>query len=497
MLLAKPSFQIDSPVRRLILESPIKLRHVWIPLSVLVYVLFRSQHIAELSASEAGIGLGITFLSVVPLFVWASRARREVPAFQCFCMVHFPYFAYPILCCKPEYMQYPEEDRLTAGLCVIVYLSLAIFVYHIGAKNWWNSSPSTLIASREIPERKARTIFTLLLLMWLVFLIARCFGFLRAVSIMNIITSASVGGGTVALWYLARQIGEGKLTTGHTLLIGVIMFLGLGISFATASLIGGLITCVVGVVAYTLGRRKIPWVVIVCTLLLVSFLNLGKGDVRRAFWRGGVSPYLSISLILDIYEYWVPASFRLLTEHERRDKEERSLLDRANLIQMQALVVSLTPKQVPYMYGETYSHIATCLVPRIFWPTKPHGHISTEVMGLRYGITNPGNARKTTIAIGAVSEAWANFGWLGILGLGTFYGSTMRFVAKACIKARPYSVHAILGVVWVSQSFQIEQALSSWIASLLQAVVAVIMLLYPFSTQILDRSKTRADYTSW
>ena len=136
-------------------------------------------------------------------------------------------------------------------------------------------------------------------------------------------------------------------------------------------------------------------------------------------------------------------------EHE--DRHAQSLLKRANLIHMQTLVVDQTPKRLPFLWGETYMHVPICMVPRVLWPDKPHGHISTELLGLRYGVTNRHQARTTTIGFGLLAEAWANFGWGGVIGLALLIGSGMRVISRACANAHPSSLHMLLSVVWIAE----------------------------------------------
>jgi hypothetical protein len=242
----------------------------------------------------------------------------------------------------------------------------------------------------------------------------------------------------------------------------------------------GLIVIIVAVVALSLTRERIPWPVILCGLAIVSFLQLGKAEMRRIHWRRG-APAMTVERIFDVYATWLPASWSRLFSGDSHAEEKQTLFDRANLVHMQALVMQQTPNRLPFLWGKTYLDIPICLVPRPLWPNKPHGHISTETLGMYYGITNRSQMRTTTIGLGLISEAWANFGWAGVIGLAALIGVTMRYVANGCVDASPGSVHRLLSIVWLSQSFQIEQALSSWTSSLLQALVAMAIVIYPFT----------------
>jgi hypothetical protein len=472
-------------VARRVFESPVKLAHIWIPMAFVLFTIYRNQALALLSLPEAAVGLGISAISFLPLFIWASKAEREVPAFQCFCAVHFPFYGYPIVHCKPEYMQHPEPDRLLAGIVVLVFLSVACLTYYWGILRLSKRGPTKALAYRELNESTAKWLFTLLLIGWVVFVVLRQFGFLYSLgTLSNTVNSFACGGGTVAVWILGRQIGEGKLSFGHTAFVLAVVVTGLVVSFAGASLIYGFIMLIVGVVGYSLACRKVPWLTALVCIFVMSFLNLGKGEIRRLYWVHGFGSQLSVSKIIDIYATWIPISWNIIcTGHDPHGRNAQQLLDRANLIHVQTLVVQRTPSQMPFLWGETYKYIPINLVPRFLWPTKPHSHMATTIMGLHYNIADRGSMRTTTIAFGTLPEAWVNFGWVGVLGFAIVVGFTMQSVARACIGASPYSLHSLLSVVWVAWSFQIELPVSAWFSSFAQAVFVILVLCALFTRE--------------
>ncbi|HEX3655054.1 MAG TPA: hypothetical protein VHV55_04575 [Pirellulales bacterium] len=466
-------------------KSPLKVAHIWIPLAFLMFTIYRNQALTQLSLAEAAVGLGISAISFLPLFVWASKLEREVPAFQCFCAVHFPFYAYPIVHCKPEYMAHPEPARLMAGVGVLVFLAVAELVYYWGITRLKTRGPTKGLAYRELPEKTAKSLFTLLLTGWALFLVTRHFGYLKVLgSFSNTVTSLACGGGIVSLWILSKQIAEGKLSTGHTFYVMAVIAIAMCVTFATGTLIFGFIMLIVGVVGYSLACRKVPWVTILVSLFIMSFLNLGKGEIRRIYWTGGFTPELSVSKIIDIYERWIPISWNALwSGRDPRGQKVQQLLDRANLMHVQALVMQNTPSQMPYLWGETYKYIPINLVPRFVWKEKPHTHMATTVLGLHYNVANRGSLRTTTIAFGTLPEAWANFGWIGVLVFAMVVGFTMQAVARACAGASPYSLHSLLSVVWVAWSFQIELSVSAWFSSFAQAVAAILILCAVFTRE--------------
>ena len=192
-----------------------------------------------------------------------------------------------------------------------------------------------------------------------------------------------------------------------------------------------------------------------------------------------------------IYRDWFRASARAIWSGENREQKGPSVFERSNLIQLQTLVTYETPDRRPHLLGETYMHVPILLVPRVFWDEKPHGHISTEVIGIYYGVHTVESARYTSIGFGLLSEAWANFGWFGIIGLALFFGWSMQFMARICEGRSPTALVSILSVVWMGWSFRLESAMSSWIVSLLQGLAMAAVVVYPFTRVVHVRSEAR------
>ncbi|HWA97898.1 MAG TPA: hypothetical protein VG713_05375 [Pirellulales bacterium] len=463
-------------------QVPLKMQHFAIPLAFIIVCVFRNQRIAGLSLAEAAAGFLMAFLSVLPLFIWASQKEREPPAFQCFCAIHFPYYAYQILNSNSMYTGYPLATRLTTDAIVVVYLTVAICVYYHRKLNPEGAKPTPFLPYRIIPERTMTQFGFFLLFCWFGYTVAYRFGFLDFVNQMvrgsaNIVHVVGTGTGMISTWILFRQLGERTLTSGQSVLLGTVVGLTLTVSFASTTLVYGMCNLVVCLVAYTQARAKVPWLLIGAGIGLLAFLNLGKGDTRNTFGNGST---LTISRIIDIYTYWIEASSRTLFGNQVV-REQHDVLSRSNLIYVLARAVNQTPTTKPYLYGETYAIIPQLLVPRLIWSAKPNHHAATDRLGLYYGLTDRSALRNTTVGIGPIAEAWANFGWFGVVLSAACIGALMRAVAAACLSAHPSSLHSIGSVVWVGMSFQIEQTASSWLSALATTMVGLVVCLYPLS----------------
>ena len=96
------------------------------------------------------------------------------------------------------------------------------------------------------------------------------------------------------------------------------------------------------------------------------------------------------------------------------DAKVSSAAQRASLIHLMVQIQTMTPSQVPYLGGATYSFIPSLLIPRILSPGKAWAHTGNMILALQYGILDEVGIFKTSVGFDPVIEAYANFGFLGV-----------------------------------------------------------------------------------
>src|SRR4029077_14865218 len=148
-------------------------------------------------------------------------------------------------------------------------------------------------------------------------------------------------------------------------------------------------------------------------------------------------------------------------------------IERASLMQLLLYVQLMTPDQVPYMDGETYAIVPEGLVPRIFDPGKPASHEGTYLLNIHYGFQTREATATTTIGFGLLNEAYANFGYAGVLllslVLGVYYGGVSRWAQVAPV----LSLRSLFAIVVANNTFQTEYSASVYVAALFQATCAL------------------------
>src|SRR6185369_2811476 len=95
-----------------------------------------------------------------------------------------------------------------------------------------------------------------------------------------------------------------------------------------------------------------------------------------------------------------------------------------------ALVCSLTPSDVPYQYGATYTYFLVAFIPRAIWPDKPEAGTSNKFFGVNYGLTTVEGAKRTVFGVNLVAESYINFGWVGVLAIMALQGGILCLLQR-------------------------------------------------------------------
>jgi len=201
--------------------------------------------------------------------------------------------------------------------------------------------------------------------------------------------------------------------------------------------------------------------------------------MREKYWEGH-SPPPTFAQLPAFFGEWVSDGVQT-TQPGDAPAEKHSLLDRTSLIQILCLVVSITPDRQPYMYGETYAQIPAQFVPRILWMgegEKPVGHISTYTLAVYYGLQRMEDTQKTTIGFGLLTEAYANFGLVGVALVSFLFSVLFKKICGWAAESPILSYPGMILIVLSAWSFQDELTLSIWLTSLYQACLVVCAVPY-------------------
>ncbi|MCU0792644.1 MAG: hypothetical protein MUE42_07300 [Opitutaceae bacterium] len=411
------------------------------------------------------LGLGILLLASVPALQWALRARTWFPAFEISMLTCVAFYAFPLLSNHAELAHYSDTVINEAGLLVLFYLGTALMGFSSLRQP---PRPPSWVTTSLLPEQAYRYISGGMLLNTCYLYIVN-FTSLIPGNLTGTFRALFFGVGILATFVLARLWGLERLPRKRVIFVCVNLTLQVILLFSQLYLISGISLLALALIAYASARRKVPWLVVVAILPILGFLHLGKSEMRRQFWeekRPAPTPLELPAFFQEWFTYSVAA--------KEEDETRSSLVERASLIQMLCLSVDRVPSIRPYLNGESYVDIPAQFIPRPLWPGKPSSLLANIRLAIHFNLVDPDDPYSVSIAFGIISEAYVNFGLIGVLLLGFMFGLVFKYFALLSQSAPQFSAVGIFMILLTAWSFQAELVLATWLASLFQAAVVCV-----------------------
>lgn len=443
----------------------------WAGLSVLIaaqgYFLV-SANVRD--AAHLPIGLAILALAALPSLLWAKRGLSTLPIFEVLLLTTANAYALPLLNGHRELIFYAPEDITTAGLAVLLFQVVAIAAYELCPGR---ASTHPFWRDEVISGNVSRWLSYGVVLNSAYQVISTFTGWING-PFESVLRAVFFGIGIVCTFIMSRRLGAGQLTPGERVFFVVnlaIQCLGM---MSTLFLVGAVSTLLLALVGYVSGSGRLPFVVATGLLLAIAVLHNGKPEMRARYWdREHRTP--TLTEVPAFFQEWIGYGVHF-GGNDEDSRIAAKLIDRTSLFHLMCLVVSTTPAQQPFLDGETYRDIPAQFVPRIFWPEKPLGHVSTSKLAVYYGLQTEEETLKTTIGFGLLTEAYANFGFYGVAAVAAFLAVLIRKLLLWSGGGSLFTYGGLLLVVLLAWSFQVEFTLSIWLASLYQAVLAVLVI---------------------
>lgn len=431
--------------------------------AALCYLAYNAK--AENSAHLV-LGLLIFALSVLPSLLWARSGGNRFPVFETILILCANAYAMPVLSAHEQLATYSPEVITRACLGVILYQGSAILAYMTvqglpGRSRFWRES----MISNQMEKLIVYGLLFSATYVWL-----DTFTSWVPRELESVLRAVFYGTGILSTYISAQRWGRGELTqTEKTFIICalitqlIFMIVGL-ILIGAASLIG------IGLLGYVSGGKRIPWLVICLSFGVLAILHAGKTPMRTKYWDQQY-PAPTFTQLPAYFAEWVDYGLQPTSEDKTVSQK---ILERTSLMHIMCLIVDCTPARQDYLYGRSYTHVLPQLIPRFFWPEKPRSHVATYELGIYYGLQDEEATNKTTIAFGMVTEAYANFGMIGTVLLGTFWGFGLKKLQIWSTFSPMFSFAGLLMVLLTAWAFNAELTMAAWVSSLQQAVIVVL-----------------------
>lgn len=454
-------------------------RHLVQALRVLAAVLVIGVPIfSPLELPVLACGIAICLFALWPGYLWCRGRAPGVPVFPVFAATHLWAFGLPILTGHPLVLSYPRENLITATCTVCGFLFLATAVWLWVARGPVRAGPVRVLDPNEGT-----------FLIWLPLAGAAVFHFLALAGetqvfggLLPIVRAAVFGLNTLAVFVLFLKWGSYELPARARPVLVLLLVAQLAAESASLMLVGAMTTCVIAVVAFVAGRKRVPWIALGVVALAFTFLHLGKATMRERHWEKQRDLVLQPADLPAWYGEWVGASAdaaggNLVGNLLGRPSDTAvPLWWRSSTLQLLLLAQERTPTQVPFLEGDTYRIIPNLLVPRFLNPNKLRTHEGTYRLNVHYGLQSYADTWTTTIGWGLLNEAFANFGYWGVGGLALLLGWFYAWVARFAAPAPILSVRALFAVLVLSYAFQTEFSAGVMLTALFQSTAALVVL---------------------
>ena len=434
-----------------------------------VAVLVGAGMLAAAAFGEHPLGYIFATLAVLAITgAWLFLEIPGIPALPVVTTLYYVYYVLPLL--RNIVEGYLPEEYEGAGLAVALFLicSLAGWLVIARLPGHGRLDKSEIVAGRQLFAFVAfgfvggTTFFVLSFSLLGVF--GTLFGVVR--SVMLTIT-------IVACYLFGQGIGR-KVFLGWRQVVGYALFAAVVVNSIFGLFLAGAAAYMLAFIAgYVLGARKIPFAMLAGLLAIFTILHAGKGEMRERYWSYG-SQGNEISLFSAPYfmAQWVGFGISSLAAGTA---EETAVVDRTSLLQQLVLIMHMTPTIVPYSNGATYEMITEIIVPRFIDPDKPISSSGVNYLSVRYGLQSVEATRSTTLSWGLIPEAFANYGWSGIAGVGFIFGLGTGFVTWLSIGAPFLSIPFIVSVAGMSALFNVEADSSLLFVTFAQSIGSALM----------------------
>ena len=358
--------------------------------------------------------------SLMPLWRWYAKEHNRLPMVELIFLSYALQFSTPVFTLSNSIIIFSEKQSLpwSTMLEVLLYVELGLLALMLGYFGLQSSHLLTKIPQIDIPlTPKSRNQYY-----WVGLVMGGGLLILDSAGISPLRGSFGAIGRVlstqyyVALILLAFEVFEStqplhKKNTIFYWTIGI----GCVIGLITGLLENALIPLILVLLVRWQVNRSIPWRWIAVAMFAFMLLNPAKGEYRRVAWYSGIDagPWQKAQIWIDAITH----SFdRVNGDNSSLTLEEklREPFARLDLIHRFAWVRLLTPAYVPHYEGETYTYFFIAWVPRFLWPGKPIATTATNDLDLDYKLKTPEQA-STSISIGQLPEAYANFGIGGVV----------------------------------------------------------------------------------
>lgn len=453
------------------------------PLAVGVAILVLAGFVWGNSADQLIAYLVVVAAAVLPSALWIRMGSLGIPIFPIVALVYIPYFARPALTDSALVLNYSEWEILRSALTIALFLLAATVTWRLMAGKAYSQhriAPDEVDASREVQLALAG------LLVGLIFHIAVISGLLAWVgSFFGLVRTVAVTFVTVALFIIGITRAQGILRgkAWGMVIFGVALLIIL--SWSSLFLVGGVVYILAMLFGYVFVTKRVPWLLVGVALVAITVLHAGKAEMREKYWETGTNygGVTSVMQLPGLAAEWVANGISAIATNS----VEQSAIERTALLQMVLRAQRETPDRIDYLNGETYALLPAILVPRFIESDKPASQVGMDLLNRRYGLLEVEEESITAIGWGLVAEAYANYGYLGVVAMALLFGAFCGRLESWSKTAAIISLPTLLGIAVTMTLINVEADFIQVCSTLFHAFAAVLIFLSVFRSFVVRR----------
>jgi hypothetical protein len=412
------------------------------------------------------LGLIMFALSVVPSLLWARGGGSRFPVFETIMILCANAYALPVLNAQEQLADYSPGVITQASLSVILYQLTAILTYQNvtgipGRSTFWREA----LITNQVEKYMVYG-----LILSTIYIAVSNFTTWIPRDLESLLRAIFFGISILCTFISAQRWGRGEMRQDEKAVMVVTVTLQLTMMSVGLVLIQAISQLGIGILGYLCGGKRVPWLVLLIAFPIIALLHTGKTRMREKYWQGG-APLPTLTQLPTFYSEWIDNG--LLPTSGSKSVSQK-MLERTSLMHILCLITTYTPDRQDYLYGSTYRHVIPQLIPRFFWPEKPRSHVATYELGIYYGLQREEDNATTTIAFGLLAEAYANFGMVGAIMLGAFWGYWLKKLQIWSTFSPMLSFAGLLMVLLTAWAFNAEMTMAVWVSSLQQAATVVL-----------------------
>jgi hypothetical protein len=285
----------------------------------------------------------------------------------------------------------------------------------------------------------------------------------------------------VAFLILFHLYLTGRASQIDKILLGVYFF-GFFVVGVSSGWLGAIVFFVLGcLIVYLREKRRVPWLVLVPILFYIVFFQAGKAEFRSQNWYGDSGASGQVEKVGE----WVSLSLKAWQDALDDPTGQKcaqlltNVIMRTSLLTQTANVVEQTPSITPYQMGSSYAYLAAMWVPRVLWPGKPTASEANQFYQVAYGLTTPDNLDNVSLASGAMTEGYINFGWWGVALVMYGIGLLFNWVQKIFLVRQSGWLFGAIGVMLLLNFIIIEAQLAMYVGGVVQRTLLMIVVFLP------------------